>query len=99
MGMGIATDVAHPPKPANYRGAPTGGFTLLELLVVISIIAVLAALLLPVLSRSKQKAQQIKCVSNLHQLGIGLQNFVADNGAYPSIVGHTNGENPGLWIS
>lgn len=74
------------------------GFTLLELLVVIAIIAILAALLLPAISRSKQKAQQIQCVSNLRQLGLGIQNFVADNHAYPSIVAGTNSDNPGTWI-
>lgn len=58
-------------------------FTLVELLVVIAIIAVLAALLIPTIVRSKQKAQQSKCVNNLHQLGIALQNSVADNQAYP----------------
>lgn len=60
------------------------GFTLVELLVVVAIIAILAALLLPVISRAKQKAHKAVCISNLHQLGIGLQSFVADHHAYPS---------------
>jgi prepilin-type processing-associated H-X9-DG protein/prepilin-type N-terminal cleavage/methylation domain-containing protein len=76
-----------------------GAFTLMELLVVIAIIAILAALLLPAISRSKTKAHQVGCIGHLHQLGVGLQNFVADNNAYPSIIGPTNSENPGWWAS
>ena len=71
----------------------------MELLVVLAVIGILAALLLPVISRSKRKAQQTQCVGNLHQLGLALQNFVADNHAYPSFVAAMNGDNPGPWMT
>ncbi|HEU0039919.1 MAG TPA: prepilin-type N-terminal cleavage/methylation domain-containing protein, partial [Verrucomicrobiae bacterium] len=57
----------------------TGGFTLIELLVVIAIIAILAAMLLPTLTRSQTSAYRIKCASNLHQLGLAAQMYWDDN--------------------
>ncbi len=54
------------------------GFTLVEMLVVIAIIGLLAGLLLPVLVRAKEKARQIRCVSNLKQLGVAFHLYLDD---------------------
>ena len=59
-------------------------FSLIELLVVIAIIAILAALLLPVISRSQEEGRATACINNLHQIGVALQIYVdANNNTLP----------------
>lgn len=57
----------------------TVGFTLIELLVVISIIALLVGILLPALGAARESGRRAKCLSNLHQIGIGMAAYGADN--------------------
>jgi prepilin-type processing-associated H-X9-DG protein/prepilin-type N-terminal cleavage/methylation domain-containing protein len=77
------------------RTANRGGFTLIEMLVVITSIAILAALILSAISHGKGMAQRIQCANNVRQLGLALQEFVGDNNFYP--YGQGGWKDPG-WM-
>jgi prepilin-type processing-associated H-X9-DG protein/prepilin-type N-terminal cleavage/methylation domain-containing protein len=72
---------------------PTRGFTWVELLVVIGVLALVAALLLPALAAAKRKSARIGCVSSLKQIGIAFRMWEGDNGdKYPMQFALTNSE-------
>src|SRR6266581_48197 len=71
-------------------------FTLIELLIVIAIIGVLAALLLPTFSQAKRKTQRIQCVSNLRQHGVALHVVLSEYHSYPTGRGTNSDGPPGI---
>ena len=71
-------------RPTQTRSSPARGFTLVEMLVVIAIIAILISILLPALSAARAQAYRVVCMNNLRQIGSYMQLYASDNkGSYP----------------
>ena len=86
-------------SPANHRLQRRLAFTLIELLVVIAIIAILAALLLPALSRAKAQAYRIQCLGNLRQLSLTWHLYTGDNAEHLVSNGYGIDTNNLTWVA
>lgn len=70
----------------QYSARHRGGFTMIEILTVISIIAILAAILMPALQKAREKARQAVCMNNLKQIGLAIHLYIQDyNGWLPPV--------------
>lgn len=84
-------------NPTMKRHSRRSAFTLIELLTVIAIIGILAAILIPVVGAVRESARAVQCVSNLRQLGLGIMAATGDNGDHFIDLPRNNSSGDGNW--
>jgi len=89
-----------PPGGRHHPDSGRAGFTLTEMLIVIAIIALLTAIILPVLGIVRGRAHETTCQSNLKQLGLAFQQYASDNNRrYPYAANYQAWGNGGSWVA
>ncbi len=88
----------NPGTVPKHEARASGAFTLIELLVVIAVIAILAGLLLPALSRAKEKAKSVHCASGMRQIGLGFLMYSDDYQGRLPITGHETQREEAAWL-